>query len=403
MLELLEETSQLAAASFLRPPATTEPDDPVLAWREALRGLVQPEQPHLFKAVAFAQLQGATDACFPPQPGFAPRLQCFRDVLWKRGGGALYDGESGLALPGTFLARMPRQRQTPTCSCHRQELTRPLQSMPRLERAVVLPFALCSNFGHFITETLAFLWPLFADIGSTADTLLDLTGWPVLLGACPPGDPAARVLHALLRERHAFPLLEVDLPEQLHLQEAWVPQPSLRLHAFCSDTYLRTASAVGDWLLQHQADGADPLPGGDKLFISRSALGPEARSVDQEAALEALLEQQGWTLFHPEQHTLAQQVAVYRRAKVVAAFEGSALHGLSVLGLAHQPPAVVMLGDTPSPDYFLQFRAQRIAGFFIQCTRPDPASDRPPWTQPRLLNGSVDALAAMVEALAAGC
>jgi hypothetical protein len=400
MLELLEETSRLSAASLLRPPTSTEPEDPVLAWRQAVQTLVQPEQPHLFKAVAFSRLQVDTNACFPTREVAGPVLHHFQDVVWIRGGGALYDGESGLAIPGSFLTRMPRQRQTPTCSLHRLELTRPLRALPRLERAFVLPFALCNNFGHFMTETLAFLWPLFPAWASSPDSALDLTGWPVLLSACPPGDPASRVLHALLRERHAFPLLEADLPDQLHLEDVQLPQPSLRLHDFCSETYLCTAAAVGDWLLKYQNAAAGPSPGGEKLFISRSALGPEARSVDQEAALEVLLQELGWSVFRPEQHTLAQQVAVYRNARVVAAFEGSALHGLSFLGLVSQPPVVVMLGDSPSPDYFLQFRAQRIPGFFIQCTRSDPESERPPWTQPRLLNGSAQALAAMIDALA---
>ena len=90
-----------------------------------------------------------------------------------------------------------------------------------------------------------------------------------------------------------------------------------------------------------------------------------------------------------------------RPARVIAASEGSALHGLSFLGQPAQPPTVLLLGDHPSPDYFLQFRAQRLHGFFIQCTRLNPDSDRPEWVRPRLLNGSVDALAGMIATLTA--
>lgn len=393
MLELLAETSQLAAASLLRPPCGDGPDDPVLAWREAFQEQVAPEQPHLLKAVSFAHLQACTDACFPADPVEPPQLLHLRDVLWIRGGGALYDSNTGLALPGSFLTRFPRARQTPTCSSHRIELTRPVSAFPHLERALYLPFSLCSNFGHFITETLAFLWPLFADSAS------DLVGLPALLSHCTGEDAAAQVLHALLRERHAFPLLEADLPDALHLKEVVVPEPSLQLHASCSATYLQTAAGVGEWLIQHQSPDPAQLPRGDKLYISRSALGPETRSVDQEPALELLLQDRGWTVFRPEQHSLAEQVAVYRQAGVVAAFEGSALHGLSFLGLPQRPPGVVLLGDQPSPDYFLQFRSQGLPGFFIQCTRLDPDSDKPEWVRPRILNGSVESLAAMIESV----
>ena len=395
MLELLVETSQLSAASLLRPPLGGGPDDPVLAWREAFQLMVAPEQPHLFRAVPFAQLQVCTDAAFPMQAGWVPQLRRYRDALWIRGAGALYDGNSGLALPGSFLSRFPRQRQTPHCHTYRVDLTRPVTAFPSFERALLVPFALCSNFGHFITETLGFLWPL-VDPSQAAE----LIGLPTILSGCTAGDPAAQVLHSLLRDRHAFPVLEADLPEAVHLQEVLVPDPSLRLHASCSSTHLHTAAAVADWLLQREQPDLSALPAGEKLFISRSALGPETRCVDQEPALEALLAEQGWFIFRPEQYTLAEQVAVYRRARVVAAFEGSALHGLSFLGRPECPPGVVLLGDQPSPDYFLQFRAQQLPGFFIQCTRLDPSSDRPEWLRPRLLNGSVQALAGIVAALA---
>jgi len=394
MLELLAETSQLSAASLLRAPQSNAPDDPVLAWREAIQQEVAPEEPHLLKAVAFSQLQAITDRCFPAEPDRPLQLLHYRDALWLRGHGALYDSSTGLALPGSFQTRFPRARQTPCCTTHRVELTRPVTAFPHLEQALMLPFALCSNFGHFVTETLGFLWPLFSDQAP------QFVGWPALLSNCSAGDSAAQVIHALLRERHAFPLLENDLPEALHLREVLVPEPSLRLHASCSSTYLRTAAALGEWLMQREGPDPHALPRGEKLFISRSALGAGTRSVDQEPALETRLQEQGWLIFRPEQQSLATQIAVYRQARVVAAFEGSALHGLSFLGQQDRPPAVVLLGDQPSPDYFLQFRAQRLPGFFIQCTRLDPESESPEWVRRRLLNGSVESLTAMVESLA---
>ena len=393
MLELLTETSQLTAASLLRSAIQNEPDDPVLTWRETVLATVKPEQPHLLKAVSFAQLQPITDHCFPGHLAHRPSLIHVRDALWLKGSGGLYDGSTGFALPCSLLTRFPRSRQTPWCKTHRVELTRPVTAFPRLERSLFIPFALCSNFGHFITETLSFLWPLFDS------NVEELVGLPALLTGCTDGDPGALVIHALVRERHAFPVLESHLPEAMHLEEVWIPEPSLRLHAMCSETYLHTAAAVAEWLIQREQPDLSALPHSAKLYVSRSALGPETRSVQDESAFEALLEERGWVIFRPEQHALAEQVAVYRNAKVIAGFEGSALHGLSFLGKPEHPPTVVLLGDTPSPDYFLQFRAQRLPGFFIQCTRIDPASNKPEWVSPRLLNGSTEVLASMVDAL----
>lgn len=393
MHDFLSETSQLTAASLLRAPINSEPDDPVLSWREAFQALVEPQEPHLLKAVAFSELQACTDRFFPANLNIQPKLRRVHDAVWIRGNSALYAGRNGMAIDGSFLTRFPRQKQTPTCSQYRIELQQPATAFPHLERALFLPFALCNNFGHFITETLAFLWPLFDQHQE------ELHGWPALLSHCSAGDPAAQALHSLLRGKHLFPLLETDLPSTLHLKEALIPEPSLRLHASCSRHYLNTAAALADWLLNRSGDDTDARPSGEKIYISRSALGPDARQVDQEPALEALLEAQGWTIVHPERLPLAAQVATYRQARVIAAFEGSALHGLSFLGVPERPPAVILLGDNPSPDYFLQFRAQELPGFFIQSTRVDPNNDRPDWVRPRLLNGSVEALANMIRTL----
>lgn len=390
--ELLAESSELAAAALVLPGSDREPADAVLAWRERFQAAVAPQQPHLFKAVRFAQLQPALDALFPLEAAPAPRLLEYRDAVWIRGSGALYDGRTGLALPGSYLSRFPRQRQAPNCSTFRVELTHPLSALPCLERAVLLPFAPCGNFGHFITETLGFLWPFLLDPGH------DLTGWPVLLAGCQAVDPATTLVHALIRQRHGFPLLEEHLPASLRIRQVLVPEPSLRLHGACTPTAIHSAEALGDWLLAQQPFSLAPA---EKLFISRTALPGEVRSVDQEPALEALLQARGWTVLHPEQHTLAEQAGFYRAARVVAGFEGSALHGLALVGQASPGPGLVMLGDQASPDYFLQFRAQGLPGFFIQCTRVDPDCSRPDWVRRRLLNGDPHQLAQLLEALVA--
>ena len=398
MLELLAETSELATASLLRLSQSTEPADPVLTWRERFQAQVSPVQPHLFKAVSFGQLRPDLDALFPWDPQAAPRLIEYRDAVWIRSNGALYDGATGLSLPGSYLTRFPRQRQTPTCNTFRVELSHPLSALPRLERLVHLPFALCTNFGHFITETLGFLWPYLLP-GSDAGRE-DLTGWPVLLSSCQGTEPSEQVLHGLIRQHHGFPLLEAHLPATLHLERVLVPEPSLRLHAACSATHIRSAGALGDWLLEQSPAPQEPAVAGRRLFISRSALEGEVRRVDQEPVLEALLAERGWTVFHPQKHTLAEQVAAYRAAQVICGFEGSALHGLALLGDAADGPGLVMLGDNPSPDYFLQFRAQRLRGFFIQCTQLDPADETAEWVRRRLLLGSAETLADLLDTLA---
>lgn len=395
-MDLLADASQLAAASLLRQPQTDrEPDDPVQAWQDAMGDLVRPQQPHLLKAVAFSSLRRATDTFFPREPHHQPRLRCYRDVLWVRGCGALYDGMTGLALEGTYLSRFPRHQETPTCTTYRLALTRPVTAFPSLERAVLLPGAACADLGHFLTETLAFLWPWFTDAS------VDLAGCAVLLRGCRLADPLTDLLCSLLRHSHAFPLLEQDLPAVVHLQEVWVPDPSLRLQASWSASHLQTATALAEWLLAADSVPTELQASATKVYISRSGLGAQARCVDQERDLEDHLQRLGWQVFRPEDHSLAAMVSLFRRSRVLAGFEGAALHALACLGQGGDLPLLVMLGDAPGLDYFLQWREQGLPGFYIQCTRPDPARDEPLWRRPRLLNAAAESLAAMIDSLAA--
>jgi capsular polysaccharide biosynthesis protein len=319
-------------------------------------------------------------------------------VLWLRGSGAIFDGETGLAIEGSYVTRGPDQRDVPHTTHFRAGLSQSLRTHQRLERAVLMPSASCSIFREFITETLAFLWPFMPD---PSDQWLH---WPVLLNGCDPQEPTARILHAIVRDAHAFPLLEQDLPEALHIEELMIPEPSLRLQAYTSATYLCTAAAMGDWLL-NTLDAEQRAPASiGKLFISRSGIEESSCRVEGEADLEALLITQGWTVFHPEQHPLAMQVATYRAAQVIAGFEGSALHGLALLaGSAQKLPALLILGDHPSLDLCLQFQAQRFDGFFLHCTRSSSEQSSHGEEATLRLNGSVEQIAALIAELLSAC
>ena len=80
--------------------------------------------------------------------------------------------------------------------------------------------------------------------------------------------------------------------------------------------------------------------GPEKLYISRSRLGPQRGALLGEAALEALLEAEGYTIFHPQEHSLEVQIAHYRAAKQVIAAEGSSLH---LFAFAGRPDAQVAM------------------------------------------------------------
>lgn len=69
---------------------------------------------------------------------------------------------------------------------------------------------------------------------------------------------------------------------------------------------------------------------GSKLFVSRAGL-PKGR-IAGEAYLESVLAQAGFDIFRPELFSLEEQMMRYRKADHLLFSEGSAIHGLQLLG-----------------------------------------------------------------------
>jgi hypothetical protein len=81
--------------------------------------------------------------------------------------------------------------------------------------------------------------------------------------------------------------------------------------------------------------------GPERLYISRSALGPKRGGILCEAVLEARLAAEGYAVFHPQKHPLEVQIARYRAARRIVALDGSALHLAAFCCAADQRVAMV--------------------------------------------------------------
>lgn len=75
----------------------------------------------------------------------------------------------------------------------------------------------------------------------------------------------------------------------------------------------------------HQDD-----PAISKVYVSRSAL--SGGGFLGEGYLEELLVGEGYTIFRPERHSVSRQMDVYRKSDIVIFPEGSAAHGVELLG-----------------------------------------------------------------------
>jgi|GEM_PF-1141642 len=84
----------------------------------------------------------------------------------------------------------------------------------------------------------------------------------------------------------------------------------------------------------------------ERLYVGRSHLVHQG-GIAGEAYLERLLVAEGFTLFRPEEHDLFEQLTHYRHARLCLFTEGSALHGLELLGRLGHSPTVAVLGRRP--------------------------------------------------------
>lgn len=103
--------------------------------------------------------------------------------------------------------------------------------------------------------------------------------------------------------------------------ECYFIDPPLNLrgatHPLADETFRR---------LRELASAAPPVRA-ERLFVSRSGIASE-RALDQNAAVEALFTQYGFMIFHPEQHSIEVQIAVFAGAQMVAGPVGSGLHNI---------------------------------------------------------------------------
>ena len=80
--------------------------------------------------------------------------------------------------------------------------------------------------------------------------------------------------------------------------------------------------------------------GSERLYVSRSELNDTRGSVFGEKLIEACMAANGYEIFHPQQHSAAEQLARYRAARYLVSLDGSAIH---FAAYALQPGAKVAI------------------------------------------------------------
>ncbi|MDE9451613.1 FkbM family methyltransferase [Aliiroseovarius sp. Z3] len=175
------------------------------------------------------------------------------------------------------------------------------------------------HFGHFLMETLARLWALdYID-----EPIEGMLFFPAYNGL----EASAAKIFAQLSE-------VLDIPVNYKLCDAFYRVDRLIVPPQGSGIGRLTASSpeMRAFIAKHLKRDLDPLPA-HKLYISRSeGFGKVGRGVLGERRLEALLQDEGYTIFHPQKHSWRDQMRHYLSASHILGTDGSAFHLVNFTG-----------------------------------------------------------------------
>ncbi|MCJ8138979.1 glycosyltransferase family 61 protein [Falsirhodobacter halotolerans] len=177
------------------------------------------------------------------------------------------------------------------------------------------------HFGHFLAESLQRLWGA-ADSGAQS-----ILFTPERLRGKRPDQLAGYQKQILERLGITLPVRIVYDP--LQVEDLIIPGPGFGLGVM----------ATGTPEFRDFARRLDPGPaagGAKKLYISRTALHKKTGSVLAEQALERMLAAEGFAIYHPQRHSIADQLATFRNATHLLGPDGSAFHLAGFITQPHQ-------------------------------------------------------------------
>lgn len=181
----------------------------------------------------------------------------------------------------------------------------------------------CRHFGHSIVDSPARLWPIARSFGSLIKQL----------------KPVAYGMHGLSNNRNTWPSWLPELIDAYGINHSLIQileKPTLckrlvipkRISPYGGvggHPYNKLMQYAGDKLSRYALDSID-LP--KRVFLSRSRVSSPSRKLNTASsiAIESLFESCGFSIIHPQELTLPQQVVLVRAASHIAGLAGSQMH-----------------------------------------------------------------------------
>lgn len=201
--------------------------------------------------------------------------------------------------------RIKRRMRVPEPARHDEPIA-------RLSGTYVYGGWLHPHFGHFLAESTVRLWALGEDHGPI-DGVIFIPYGP----------------KTIWRTRKTYmPILQLlagDVPIIPQVSPAIVDRLIVAEPGFGHQDRMMGSRKYIDFMRGRVAGQIAP-EGPERLYISRSYLSHKRGGIFGERALEDYLTTQGYTIFHPQQHSAAEQLARYRAAREIISLDGSPLH-----------------------------------------------------------------------------
>lgn len=183
------------------------------------------------------------------------------------------------------------------------------------------------HFGHFIVESMSRVWAL--------DRLRGQLDGIVFTPKVDRVDD--RVVGNFKELLAAF---DVDLPIVIIREPTRIETLSVPRQGFGMYDLAAGSAAFRDYINRHFGKNI-PAKGPEKLYVSRSKLGPQRGSILGEYKIEQYLAAEGYEVFHPQFASQNEQIAHYKAARMIVSTDCSPIHLLGYAGDAGQKAAIL--------------------------------------------------------------
>lgn len=224
-----------------------------------------------------------------------------------------------------------------------------------------------AHLGHLLTETCSAIYPLLLWNRSNSPA----RKLPILINDAISGDPG--------QLKHLIKLLDLDVSQVIVVDGATpairigtlvMAEPTFIDRNFVSRHHASNVKHLMELMLGHPIKSKNAKQPQKKIYISRSNLRSHQRLFLDEARLEQLLLQRGWEVFHPQEHSLVEQINKYVQAEHICALEGSALHLLFAVDPAPNHRVTLICRERDN-NFSRQFEAQSIEYRALEVLRHD--------------------------------